>query len=302
MFPVPSYASKTFHDEVGRWFDAVGEVLAPRLWPAGPIVLLQVDNEASYYFRDAAYDQDYHPDALALWRKYLEKRYGTLAKVAEAHRREYARWDDCEPPERFRAESSEELALHLDWGAFREDLITQSLAKMKRRLSKAGLKGAVTVHNFPLGDQGVPMSSTAIEGVVDLSHQIVGDRQAHRVRLGCSGFPCAFDVVVDGGQRLRLGGPVTLGRQLCQPPGKVAGVGSLHVVLRGRGQFVPVVDRVLCGGACGPIDQRRLGKPLTENRGDARHLDAVGVLVAVPAAVVSSYEWRLECCHALVLS
>lgn len=168
MFPVPSYASRTFHDEVGRWYDAVGQVLAPRRWPAGPIALLQVDNEASYYFRDAAYDQDYHPDALALWRKFLERRYATLDKAADAHRATYARWDDCAPPERFRAESPGDLAVHLDWAAFREDLITQALGKMRRRLGKAGLKGLITVHNFPLGDQGVPMSSTAIEGVVDL--------------------------------------------------------------------------------------------------------------------------------------
>ncbi|HJL16666.1 MAG TPA: beta-galactosidase [Sandaracinaceae bacterium LLY-WYZ-13_1] len=168
MFPVPSYASRTFLDEVGRWYDAVGEVLAPRLWPAGPVVLLQVDNEGSYYFRDATYDQDYHPDAVAEWRKFLEKRYGTLAATAEAHRAEYGRWDDAAPPTRFRAEQPPDLVPHLDWALFREQLLTKSLSRMKRRLSKAGLKGPVTVHNFPLGDQGVPMSSVAIEEVVDL--------------------------------------------------------------------------------------------------------------------------------------
>lgn len=168
MFPVPSYASRTFHEEVGRWFDAVGAVLAPRLWPAGPVALLQVDNEASYYFRDAAYDQDYHPDAVAEWRKFLEKRYGTLAATREAHRQDYSRWDEATPPERFQAESPEELVRHLDWVTFREQMITNSLLRMKRRLHKAGLKGPVTVHNFPLGDQGVAMSSPAIEEVVDL--------------------------------------------------------------------------------------------------------------------------------------
>jgi len=168
MFPVPSYASKTFLSEVGRWYDAVGEVLAPRVAPAGPIGLIQVDNEASFYFRDATYEQDYHPDAIARWRKFLEKRYGTLAKTAAAHRVDYARWDDAAPPERFEGERPEDLVRHLDWAAFREDLITQALKKMKRRLDKAGFRDAVTVHNFPLGDQGVAMSSTAIEKVVDV--------------------------------------------------------------------------------------------------------------------------------------
>lgn len=168
MFPVPSYASETFHEEVGRWFDAVGEVLAPRVWPAGPIVMLQVDNEASYYFRDANYDQDYHPDAVQQWRKYLERRYGTLAKTAAAHHTEYKRWDDAAPPVRFEAETPEQLVRHLDWSRFREDLITRSLKRMLKRLHKAGLKGPITVHNLPLGDQGTAMNAPAIERHIDI--------------------------------------------------------------------------------------------------------------------------------------
>lgn len=168
MFPIPSYASRTFHDEVGRWYDAVGAVLGPRMWPLGPIVLVQVDNEGSYYFRDSAYDQDYHPDAIAEWRKFLEERYGAIAKAAEAHRAEYAEWEDVEPPVRFRAETPEELVVHLDWATFREEMIAGSLGRMQKRLAKAGIKGAITVHNLPLGEQGAAVSSVAIAQVVDL--------------------------------------------------------------------------------------------------------------------------------------
>jgi beta-galactosidase len=168
MFPVPSYASKTFLEEVGRWYDAVGEILAPRIWPAGPIVLVQVDNEGSYYFRDSAYDQDYHPDAIAEWRSFLEDRYGALAKAAEAHRASYAREEDAVPPARFRAETPEDLVVHLDWATFREELLTNSIGRMQRRLAKAGVKGAITVHNLPLGEQGSALSSPALETVVDL--------------------------------------------------------------------------------------------------------------------------------------
>jgi beta-galactosidase len=168
MFPIPSYASRTFLEEVGRWYDAVGEILGSRIWPAGPIVMVQVDNEGSYYFRDAAYEQDYHPDAVAEWRKFLEKRYGTLAKTAEAHHAEYALWEDVEPPVRFRAEAAQELVVHLDWATFREELITTAVGRMQRRLSKAGIKGVVTTHNLPLGEQGTAMSSVGLEEVVDL--------------------------------------------------------------------------------------------------------------------------------------
>lgn len=181
MFPVPSYASRTFLEEVGRWYDAVGEVLAPRLWPAGSVAMVQVDNEASYYFRDAAYDQDYHPDAVADWRAFLEERYGTLDKAAEAHRARYARWDEVEPPARFRAETSDELVVHLDWATFREEMITASIGRMQRRLTKAGVKGAVTVHNLPLGEQGAAVSSVGLEEVVDLvGYDYYHARREHR--------------------------------------------------------------------------------------------------------------------------
>ncbi|MDQ3036274.1 MAG: beta-galactosidase [Myxococcota bacterium] len=168
MFPVPSYASTQYHTEVGRWFDAVGAELGSRMWPNGPIVLLQVDNEATYWFRDAAYDADYHPDALAWWRKWIEKRHGTLAEVAAAHHREYRGWDDVRAPQRFDAESPEELPLHLDWNEFREDLTATALTRFKARMKKAGLGGVPTVHNLPLGEQAAPISTPRLEEIVDV--------------------------------------------------------------------------------------------------------------------------------------
>ncbi|UJR81295.1 Beta-galactosidase [Sandaracinus amylolyticus] len=168
MFPVPSYASEQYHLESQRWLEAAAGQLAPRLWPQGPIVLLQVDNEATYWFRDSAYDQDYHPDAIAGWRAWLAQRYGTPHEAGKAHRREYAAWEDATPPERFDAETPEQLALHLDWGAWREELITRSLVRFKSAMSGAGLKGVPTVHNLPLGEQAAPVSTPRIEEIVDL--------------------------------------------------------------------------------------------------------------------------------------
>ena len=169
MFPVPSYASTSYHRETGRWYDAVARVVAPRHWPKGPVVLTQVDNEAAYYFRNGPYDQDYHPDAVALYRKYLEERYGSLERVSKAHRRTYATWDDVDPPERFDATTTEELVVHLDWAAFHEHLITHALGRMKRRMFRAGMKGLPVVHNVALGEGGLPVSMTEIAKVVDLT-------------------------------------------------------------------------------------------------------------------------------------
>jgi len=85
-FPVPSYASAAFMDEVARYFRLLGPVLSPLLYPDGPIVMLQVDNEGALYFRDGAYDQDYHPDAITLYRDFLRDKYRTPEALTSAYR------------------------------------------------------------------------------------------------------------------------------------------------------------------------------------------------------------------------
>jgi beta-galactosidase len=167
MFPVPSYASEAFHAEAGRWFDAVGAVVRDRIWPRGPIVLLQVDNEAAYYFRNGPYDQDYHPDAVALFRQFVQSRHGGPDAAARAHGAVDA--DHIEPPERFDATGHEDLVPHLDWAAFQEHLIEHALTKMRARMEQAGLAGVPTVHNLPLGDGGLNVSLPGVARTVDLA-------------------------------------------------------------------------------------------------------------------------------------
>jgi beta-galactosidase len=168
MFPVPSYASSQYHAEVARWYEAVGEQLRSRMWPNGPIVLLQVDNEATYWFRDAAYDSDYHPDAIAEWRSWLERRYETVEAASAAHRHEYRAWEEIPPPDRFDAETPEALPRHLDWNKFREELTAIALSRFKQQMTKAGLDGVPTVHNLPLGEQAAPVSVPRLEEIVDV--------------------------------------------------------------------------------------------------------------------------------------
>jgi beta-galactosidase len=168
MFPVPSYASARYHQELGAWYDAVGEIVAPRLWPEGPVALLQVDNEASFYFRDGNYCQDYHPDALAGWHAFLAQRYGTVESLRAAHRAEYPAFEACAAPVRFDAKDADGLTLHLDWAAYHEHLIASALTKMRARMERAGMAGVPFVHNLPLGDGGLPLSVPELEGVAEL--------------------------------------------------------------------------------------------------------------------------------------
>ncbi len=173
-FPVPSYASHAFHEEAARWFEKLGAVLAPLIYPAGNIVMVQVDNEGALYFRDGAYDQDWHPDAIALYRQFLREKYKTLSGLAAAYggseEQEGApRFADIEPPSRFDAKTPAELARHVDWEEFHEVLLADSMTRMSNALVAAGIRGIPRSHNFPLGQESTPLNAASVmKSAVDL--------------------------------------------------------------------------------------------------------------------------------------
>ena len=175
-FPVPSYASDAFHDETARYYQGLGPVLAPLLYPSGPIVLLQIDNEGALYFRDGAYDQDYHPDALRLYREFLREKYGTFDALLAAYgetpgsdnKADPTRFSSITPPVEFDAQRPADLVRHLDWCEFHEHLLTTAFQRMGRALVAAGLSGLPTAHNLPPGQDATPLNAAKVTKVVDL--------------------------------------------------------------------------------------------------------------------------------------
>src|SRR6266566_3088701 len=97
-FPVPSYASEAFLAETEKWFQLVAPKLVPLRWPDGPIVLCQIDNEGTLYFRDGLYDQDYRPEAVALYRAFLHEKYISKEALIRAYRKRAAPFEEVVPP------------------------------------------------------------------------------------------------------------------------------------------------------------------------------------------------------------
>jgi hypothetical protein len=65
VIPVPSYDSKVFLDEAVGWIAAVGSEAAAH----SAVVATIVDVGDHFFFRTAAFDGDYHPDAIAAWQQ-----------------------------------------------------------------------------------------------------------------------------------------------------------------------------------------------------------------------------------------
>jgi beta-galactosidase len=167
-FPVPSYASDAFHAETARWYEAMARVLVPLCHPRGPIVLLQVDNEGALYFRDGPYDQDYHPDAIHLFRNFLRSKYSSPTALADAWDEKGLAFQTAVPPKSFDAETVDCLARHLDWMEFHEHLLARAMQRFASSLRALGFDGVPTMHNFPLGEAATPLNAARMSGAVDL--------------------------------------------------------------------------------------------------------------------------------------
>ena len=167
-FPVPSYASDVFHEETARWFEAFAKVLGPLRYPEGPIVMVQIDNEGALYFRDGAYDQDYHPDAIRLFRSFLRAKHKNVRELRLAWSEPQVHFATATPPLRFDARVAEELPRHMDWMEFHEHLLTHAMARFSKALDAAGFGELPTMHNFPLGEAATPLNAGRMGEVLDL--------------------------------------------------------------------------------------------------------------------------------------
>ena len=75
---------------------------------------------------------------------------------------------NVEPPRRFRASSPAELARHLDWAEFQEELIATAFRRYRERLAAAGLDGVPTSHNLPLSESATPLDPERVGRAVEL--------------------------------------------------------------------------------------------------------------------------------------
>ncbi len=167
-FPVPSYASQAFREEAGEWLRAATSELSPLCWPHGPVVMVQADNEASFYFRDGVYDQDYHPDAVAAYREHLRRQYGHDEALRRAHLDAELSLSTALPPTSLTAERCDELTPHLDWAQFQEELLGSAVGAFATSLREAGLPRVPLSHNLPPADLATPLDPARLLQEVDL--------------------------------------------------------------------------------------------------------------------------------------
>jgi beta-galactosidase len=169
MFPVPCYHHPRFQAEVKTYFDALAEAMggSGALYPDGPVIAIQADNECSKFMRANPFDWDYSEYAVRLYRKWLQDRYGTLDELGRVHRRAYQAWQLVDPPRRMSASKREDLPRFMDWAEFGEYYINKAVSDMAAMLRALFGEGVPLFHNYPVTLPVPPLDMTGAEGFLD---------------------------------------------------------------------------------------------------------------------------------------
>lgn len=164
-FPIPSYCSDAFYQEVEGWFAAVMPVIASQLYPKGPVVAVQVDNELSNFFRTALFDVDYHPDAIRRYRQFVLDRYGRLERIQEVYGMTLESLDQLQPPRRYSPQQP--LRYALDWARFQGVTFLEAWQRIKGMLERYLPAQTPLYTNQPLRAYDAPFDLGAIEQLLD---------------------------------------------------------------------------------------------------------------------------------------
>ena len=167
MFPCPCYHHPRFLSEVGTYFRALAPHLAPRLYPDGPLIAVQVDNESAKFGRTHPFDTDYSEHSVLLYRRWLKERYGTVDALNESYRASYDSFDFVDPPRRFDCSSAERLPYYLDWIGFGEHYIHESLRNIAGLMRAAFGERVPFFHNYPVTYPMTPLDVPGTESFLD---------------------------------------------------------------------------------------------------------------------------------------
>ncbi len=172
-FPAPSFASSAFLSEAELWLEGVAQVLGPFAFPKGPVILLELDT-ASFHFRDALYDQDYHPDAIAAYRTFIQARYGSISELRNVYGDSGLSIETLKPPERLSAHTAQGLVRHLDWAEFQEHSLARALHRFRKALNHAHLAELPVSFGQPKTAPHAVIDPALLGGSVNLTGQNFG--------------------------------------------------------------------------------------------------------------------------------
>jgi beta-galactosidase len=167
-FPMPSYASERFYDEVSKYFDAVCPILVRHQTPGGAVIGIQVDNELPLLFMHGPFSADYSPAALRWYYEFLGSKYSSIDALNQAYRTRYGTFPEVAPPRALATSEREALPRYLDWVQFQEYYVVLALSVIASLLWARGIRGLLTHHNVESVYPELPLKPLDTEKELDV--------------------------------------------------------------------------------------------------------------------------------------
>lgn len=173
--PIPaiSYASEKFFAETALWYDAIFAILVKHQYPKGRVLASQVDNEMAFFFHINPYESDFSPSSIRAYQAFLQEKYGSIEKLNQVYRSNYASFVYVDAPRRFSAETHKDIPFHTDWIEYREFYLINSMDRLAKMIRGRGFSVPL-FHNYPhpLGPGGSVSGITTPFNLIGLEDKL----------------------------------------------------------------------------------------------------------------------------------
>ncbi len=165
--PIPSYLHPSYLEAAGEWISEVDRTISRHVYPRGPIILVQLDNEPSMTFHDRLLESDYNPVNVGpggLYQHWLQAKYATVAELNRAHCSSWKDFREVPAPRSLEITRPREVARYSDWVEFKERSIARHVACIRKMHVENGLDQVLFTINYNEHPQlGVPNDWRALE-------------------------------------------------------------------------------------------------------------------------------------------
>ncbi len=166
-FPMPSYASEKFYEEISKFFDVICPIIARHLAPGGPVIGVQVDNDLPRVFMNGPFSADYSSHAVRWYHEFLTSKYPSIGGLNRAYRTRYGEFTEIEPPRALATTEREALPRYLDWMEYQEYYVGLALSVIASLLWSRGVRGILTSHSTRTSFPTLPLNVGRTERELD---------------------------------------------------------------------------------------------------------------------------------------
>ncbi|MBS7267804.1 MAG: beta-galactosidase [Candidatus Freyarchaeota archaeon] len=184
--PVITYLHPIYLSQAKEWIENVGSLLARHQYTeGGSVVLVQIDNEASYGFHFQPFDTDYNDIVIGgekgegLYQRWLREKYKSIEELNRRYRSGFDSFLVVEPPRKM-VKDKHALPWIFDWMEFKEDMVASFLGEIADVLRSKGVNVPLYT-NEPytiLPPASISKKSKVVYDTIDLYPQLIPDLES----------------------------------------------------------------------------------------------------------------------------